>query len=105
LFVAWIGLLSAEMVHTKLDTPATSAFLQAAALALVFVGYAVGWRHEIAGGLMAIVGTVAFFIVGHVTLATTVGLGAAALFAAPGVFYLLAWAFDKEPNKHLWRLL
>jgi hypothetical protein len=105
LFVTWLGLLVAELTRDVSRNPAADAFFQAAVLAVVFAGYAIGWRHEFFGGLIAILGTVAFFVVDAFTLPMVGGLGAAALFAVPGVFYLLAWCFDREPAKHLWRLI
>jgi hypothetical protein len=68
-------------VHFKL--PRSSFYL---------LGYLLGWRYEFAGGLLAILGTVAFFVV----CALTLGLPSAAAigFAVPGVLYLVAWRHD-----------
>jgi hypothetical protein len=105
LFVIWLGLFVAEIARNKFGTPPIDVYFQAAALAFVFGGYVVGWRHELVGGLMVIAGTIAFFIVDKVTMANFTGLGEAALFAVPGVLYVLAWMYDQEPGKHTWRLL
>ena len=35
---------------------------------MVFGGYALGWRHELAGGTLAILGTIAFFVINALTV-------------------------------------
>jgi hypothetical protein len=72
-----------------------SIYGQAASLAIVFAGYAVGWRRELAGGIVVIVGMLAFFGVVLSTTATIPPLGVL-LFAVPGVLYLLAWHNDER---------
>jgi len=91
LFLAWLGLVIREAM--LFGPPASVTFPQAAALAIVFAGYLVGWRHELVGGMLAIFGTAAFFAVFLLTLDSPPQLDAA-WFAAPGVFYLLAWRYD-----------
>ena len=59
--VAWIGLVILEAARPDTDALGPSAYYQAAALAFVFAGYALGWRKELAGGVLAIFGTIAFF--------------------------------------------
>jgi hypothetical protein len=100
LFVAWLGLFLAEVAQGKFREPSVNELFQAAALAIVFAGYAIGWRHELAGGLMAILGTVGFFVVYTLDLLYVTGIGAATLFALPGVLYLLAWNLDRQRAKH-----
>lgn len=100
LFASWAGLVIAEIVQRKFGEPPLDVFFQAAALAVVFAGYAVGWRHELAGGLMAVLGTIAFFIVQVVALTGPTGVSAAVWFALPGVLYLLAWNYDRLHHKY-----
>jgi hypothetical protein len=64
---------------------------QGAALAIVFAGYAVAWRWELAGGLMAIGGTIAFVGCSLATIGA-LPLPQVAWFAAPGVLSVLAWS-------------
>jgi hypothetical protein len=92
LVIAWLVLVILESMRSG---PFNSAQLlyQAAALAVVFVGYAVGWRSELAGGMIAILGTVAFFAAGAFSVGVLPPAGAV-WFAAPGILYLLAWLFD-----------
>jgi hypothetical protein len=68
---------------------------QAAALAVVFAGYLIGWRNELAGGLLAVFGTIAFLVV--------CGVGTRVMpnpeqlfFALPGLLYLAAWRYDHK---------
>ena len=49
----------------------SEVFYQAAALAIVFLGYLVGWRDELLGGLFAILGTAAYFLVVVLTVRAT----------------------------------
>ena len=60
-----------------------------AGLAIIFIGYAVGWRRPLAGGLIALAG---YGLLNAVELATNHRLagGAFWLFAIPGVLYLIA---------------
>jgi hypothetical protein len=98
----WLGLILAEAMQGKIVEPGVAAFYQAAALAVVFAGYAIGWRHELAGGLLAVVGTVAFFAVHVLSLQFWPDLSAV-WFAAPGVLYLLACYSDAERGERLGR--
>jgi hypothetical protein len=94
LVVAWLVLVIIESVRSG---PFHSAQLlyQAAALAVVFAGYAIGWRSELTGGVLSIVGTIAFFLASAVSVGVLPPLGAA-WFAVPGVLYLLAWLADER---------
>jgi hypothetical protein len=96
LFVGWILLLVQELMRDSRVT--TSEAIQGAALALVFVGYAIGWRKELAGALIAIFGTVMFFTVCGVGYGRLPGL-AAAWFALPSVLYFLAWYTQRKFGK------
>jgi hypothetical protein len=63
-------------------------------LAVVFAGYAIGWRYELAGGLIAVLGTIAFFWVNVVTIGDPPD-HVAAIFALPGVLQILAWYSER----------
>jgi hypothetical protein len=90
LAVIWAVMVVSEAIAFRFQIPAMRTFYQAAAMGIVFGGYAIGWRQELIGGLLAIVGTLVFYAV-HVATLETLPEMAAALFAVPGVFYLLAW--------------
>jgi uncharacterized membrane protein len=85
----WIALVLAEAIRNRFDMPSPENLYQGVTLAVVFVGYAIGWKKELVGGFMAILGTLAYFAVNRFTTGGFPGIGAA-LFAAPGVLYLLA---------------
>jgi hypothetical protein len=97
---AWLALVIWELAQPGAEHPSVDAYYQAAALALVFAGYALGWRKEFAGGVLTIVGTIAFFAVQPITIDSMPGLEAA-FFALPGVFYLLAWKYDDPGKNHV----
>ena len=92
LFASWVGFVIAEHFRDMVSLRGFS-YLQGCALVVVFAGYAIGWRWELAGGLLALFGTAAFFAIHVLTLTVLPGL-AAAWFAAPGALYLLAWSFS-----------
>ncbi len=73
--------------------------VQGVALAFVFAGYAVGWRHEVVGGLMAVAGTLAFFAINAWAVGQAPQLPAA-WFAAPGVLMLIAQRLSPDGDSH-----
>jgi len=90
LFIAWLGFVIFEAISNW--PPSRDAMYQAVGFAIVFAGYALGWRFELAGGLLAILGTAAVFAACAFTgLLPQLSV---AWFAAPGVLYLLAWHYD-----------
>jgi len=93
--VAWLVFVLVEAARPVAGPPSIAAYYQAAALALVFAGYALGWQKELAGGVLTIVGTIAFFAVHVLTFGMLPGLEAA-WFTTPGVLYLLAWKYDER---------
>ncbi|MEX0612204.1 MAG: hypothetical protein WD229_08785 [Pirellulales bacterium] len=95
LVVAWLALVIAEVFRSHYEAPSVHSVYQAIALAIVFAGYAIGWWKEMVGGVIAILGTAAFFAVNALTLETLPD-PAAALFAVPGVLYLLAWQYERK---------
>jgi hypothetical protein len=97
LVVIWLALVVAEVIRNHFETPATAALYQGLALAVVFAGYAIGWRYELAGGLVAILGTIAFFWVNVATIGDPPD-DVAAIFALPGVLQILAWYSDRMPG-------
>jgi len=92
LFVAWIAYVFAEYLRPSFEVPAFTIF-QALALAVVFAGYAIGWRHEVVGGITAIVGTFAYMalVFGESFVPPSPAM---MWFAVPGVLYLAAWYTD-----------
>jgi hypothetical protein len=101
LVILWAGFLVAEYIRpdtTKWLKWPVDLFVQGAILTVVFAGYAVGWRKEMLGGWMAILGTATFAAL----LAFTQNwpqqpfqVVQVALFAAPGVLYLMARRYDR----------
>jgi hypothetical protein len=90
LFALWLSYVLLDIPRTPVNDHSAGTFAQAAALAIVFAGFIIGWRWELAGGLTALAGTLVFFYaVAAVTYAVP-GPGML-LFALPGVLFLLAW--------------
>ena len=89
LLLIWITLVTIDAITRGLPShPAIAA--QIVPLAVIFVGYVVGWRHNLVGGALVVIGMTVFFA------ATWFASGwwphpMVAWFAAPGVLYLLAW--------------
>ena len=100
LIAIWLALFTSEVMRPGFDGPNRYSLGQAASLAVVFAGYAIGWRKELAGGIAAIVGTLAFFVVVLTTTGKLPG-AAALLFAIPGVLYLLAWHYEERRQLRL----
>ena len=98
MMIGWVCVAVAELFHPDFYLP-PALKLQGAALAVVFAGYALGWRWELAGGLLAVVGTAAFFAINTFIVGTTPEL-AAAWFAVPGVLYLEAWRHGRRGEAH-----
>ena len=96
LFVGWILLLVQELMRDSRVT--TDEAIQGAALALVFVGYAIGWRKELVGALIALFGTAMFFTTCVASYGTLPGL-AAVWFAVPSLLYILAWYTGKKYSR------
>ena len=96
LFVGWILLLVQELMHDSRVT--TDEAIQGAILAVVFVGYAIAWRKELAGALIALFGTVMFFIACVASFGNLPGL-AALWFVVPSVLYFLAWYTQRKFGK------
>jgi hypothetical protein len=99
LILAWIATVIAETARQDGAALAPATY-QGTALAVVFVGYILGWRNELAGGILAILGTVAFFAVHVLTFGGLPVLGAIS-FVVPGVLYLLAWKYTDQGEKVL----
>jgi hypothetical protein len=89
LFILWFSYVLGDLLRPESELPIATQYGQLAALVVVFLGYAVGWRNELIGGILSIAGTVAYFAYVQITTAVVPGL-AAVMFAAPGVFYLLS---------------
>jgi len=80
---------------TRNGAPAPEAYFQAGALAIVFAGYVIGWSREMLGGALAVVGTVLFYVL-HIVTIGSAPLPTAALFALPGIFFMLARYLDEH---------
>jgi hypothetical protein len=89
----WAALAISEVFRAGM--PAPDAYLQGGAIAIVFAGCLIGWRREMLGGALVILGTLAFYLTHAMTFADP-PLPAAALLAAPGVFFLLARYLDSH---------
>jgi hypothetical protein len=92
LIVGWVILFAVDLRRSGI--PSSETYPQAASLAIVCAGYIVGWRNELVGGALAIVGTVAFFMACVVPMNVLPQPGAI-MFAVPGVCYLLARHFER----------
>lgn len=90
LFVSWVALVALDATRPGFPFPPPAGmYLQAAALAVIFAGYAVGWKHELAGGALVLLGVLGYIAVCLVDL-TVVPSVALAWFAVPGLLYLMA---------------
>jgi hypothetical protein len=89
--LGWLPLVISEIAAH--GPPVLENYYQGAMLAIVFIGYAVGWRYEVLGGALAIIGTVGFIAL-YVAMFTVFPLAGAIGFAAPGIFYLIAHYLD-----------
>ena len=97
--VTWLQLVLFEWVrHGPPDLRSFHQVLQAATLAVVFAGYVMGWRIELVGGLMSIIGTLAFGAVCTLTFDQWFPISWA-WFAAPGLCYLIAWYVERKHFK------
>ena len=85
--ISWLALAVSEAI--MIGSPAPSAYAQAGVLGLVFAGYVIGWTKETLGGVLAVGGTVLFFVVHFMTFGF-LPMASAAMLALPGIFYLLA---------------
>jgi hypothetical protein len=100
LVTSWLAAVLAEAIRDRFAMPPTLTLYQGFMLAVAFAGYVIGWRHELAGGVVAILGTIAFFVVNYLTIGVLPGIGAA-IFAVPGVFYLVAWNLERTSGPHI----
>jgi uncharacterized membrane protein YjfL (UPF0719 family) len=97
LVITWFVFVVLELFRSGPPTAVGSAY-QAAVLAAVFVGYAIGWKRQLAGGIIVIFGTLAFFAE-NVLLVGVPPWPGAAWFAVPGILYLLALSFDHRHQR------
>jgi hypothetical protein len=94
--VTWAAFVAYEYVRS--GPPMFNAIVvnQAAALAVVFGGYLVGWRNELVGALLAVLGTIWFVVVCEISSDANPD---ALFFAVPGLLYLAAWSYDYRHSK------
>ena len=93
----WALLVGIEFLRS--GAPSGNNYVQAAFLGIVFLGYAIGWRRELLGGALTLVGTCGFIAFNQALMGAPL-LGSI-WFAAPGVFYLIAHYLD-EPHNQQW---
>jgi hypothetical protein len=98
LAVGWLAFVIADFVRG--GVPVLSNYYQGAMLAIVFIGYVVGWRYEVLGGALTIVGTLGFMALylAMFKVAAPVGI---VCFAVPGVCYLIAHGLDKPHQEQM----
>jgi hypothetical protein len=90
LFAGWLYAVVAELFLVGL--PVKENYLQIIPVATIFAGYAIGWRKELIGGMLAVFGAIASVCVDVAVLGTSVtGM---LWFAVPGVLYLVAHYLD-----------
>jgi hypothetical protein len=95
--VLWLAFVVYEYFRNGPPIMSSSVVNQVAALAVVFAGYLIGWRNELAGGLLAVFGTIAFLIV--CAIGTRVlPYPEQMFFAVPGLLYLAAWHYDHKTS-------
>jgi hypothetical protein len=99
LFVTWVAFVAFEATRQTAETWPSGLYLQAAALAVVFLGYAIGWKRELVGAMLVGIGALAYAVI---TVADTEALpGPATLwFLIPGVLYLIALHFERAEQQH-----
>jgi hypothetical protein len=91
--VSWLAFVVIEYLRT--GPPVVESYYQGAMLAIVFAGYAVGWRQEALGGALAIIGTLGFVLLNTLLLEFEPN-AASAGFAVPGLFYLGAHYLNRR---------
>ena len=94
LFTVWLAYFIVETTRPLFTLRmATMTWVQGALLAVVFAGYAAGWRWERLGAIMVLVGAAVFFALHVVTMQGLPSLSVV-WFAVPGVLYLAANYID-----------
>jgi hypothetical protein len=97
LFAVWLAYFVVETTRPLFTLRmATMTWVQGALLAVVFAGYAAGWRWERIGAIMVLVAAAVFFAL-HVVAMQGLPSVSVAWFAVPGVLYLAASYFDHRP--------
>jgi len=99
LMAIWLALFVSEVCRPGYGSDVSYALPQGVALAIVFAGYIVGWWKELAGGLLAIAGTILFCVL--IGVMQGVSPGAAILFAVPGILYLLGYYLNVKRIEQL----
>jgi hypothetical protein len=94
LFAVWTAFVAFEATRPTVVTWPVGLYMQGAALAMVFLGYAVGWKQELAGAVLIGVGGLAYFVITVVDTMMLPGL-AIAWFLVPGVLYLFARHYER----------
>jgi hypothetical protein len=92
----WTVLFVAELFKDPAAKWPPVLYVQGAILAVIFTGYASGWRKELLGGWLAIGGTVALISAVVATNNHNIHTANVAWFAVPGVLYLMARHYDRR---------
>jgi hypothetical protein len=96
LFAVWLAYFIAETARPVFSPRmGTMTLVQGAILAVVFAGYAAGWRWERLGALLVIIGMAAFYVLHVVTMQSLPALSVL-WFVVPGIFYLAASYCDQR---------
>jgi hypothetical protein len=97
--LTWLQLVIIELVrHGSPDFRSFHQAAQAATLVVIFAGYVIGWRNELVGGVLSIIGTAGFATVCALTFDGSFSISWV-WFAAPGVLYVIAWFADRRQSK------
>lgn len=96
----WIALVVLEAAAMREWIPNVHSLHQGVVLMVVFAAYAIGWRHELIGAVLALGGVFVFFAVSFASVGTLPPLGAV-WFATPGVLYALAWFTRRDRRLRL----
>jgi hypothetical protein len=94
LFVMWAAFVAFEAARPAVQTWPVGVYLQAAALAVVFLGYAVGWKRELFGAVLVGVGALAYLVITLIDTKTLPGI-ATVWFLTPGILYLFARHYER----------
>ena len=93
LLFAWSALVVSEFL--QFGAPAARTVPLGVAFAVIFAGYAIGWRNEFVGGIVTLIGMVSLIAAAGFVF-RDLPQPAVIWFAAPGLLYLFAWNYDRH---------
>jgi hypothetical protein len=94
--VLWTGYFVVELYMPDNAKWPLDLLAQGAILAVIFAGYVIGWRHELVGGWLAILGTVALVAAMIIFYRMRLDSLYLAWFSLPGVLFLMARHYDRR---------